>query len=664
MRGSLRALQVAVLLGLFGPVVGAVWAQRVADLDPHLRAEPGGVTDSLRLSWNESSDSTGYIVRRRTGPGAPWTTVAQLPVSATSWDDADARWGQTFEYHLLKTTAAGASGQSWVRAGAEVPFEAADARGVAAIVVDAQTSEAEGMPERLARLAEDLRGDGWAVEQLVVGDAESDTPPEVKAKLWALHAETGGRLRAVLLLGAVPRPFSGKISPDGHPDHLGAWPADGYYADPSVWTDSVNLGGAGAFANLSGDGKFDPSTYPGKLELRVGRVDAQDMSELAPLAPAALVARYLDANHAYRHGHSRFARRAYVRDTFGHFDGEAFSRLAYRDGTAVLGAPAIEVEDPQRGFFDVLEEEEGFALAFGCGGGTSTSASGVASTADFVYRKPRAAFLGLFGSYFGDWSYPDNLLRAVLLSPGEVLATAWFARPYLHLHGLGALQSFGDAFVDSANNSGSDYDVGFSPRSVHQALLGDPTLRLFVIPPPQALALEVVEGGMQLRWEAPAEGDPLDGPVRYHVFRRGLSDAFANEDEVRLTTSPIDARTFTDTTAPPGVPFAWRVVAVQRIQTGSGTFFQHSQGALAEGSRPSSTVPDAGHLPEPDPSTDAGDPPVDPGQEEPPGEGCACASSSSGSTSLPLFVVMLGGWLVIARRRRAATARARCAVRA
>ena len=41
--------------------------------------------------------------------------------------------------------------------------------------------------------------------------------------------------------GHVPVPYSGDIVPDGHmPDHVGAWPCDGFYGDmDGTWTDNA-----------------------------------------------------------------------------------------------------------------------------------------------------------------------------------------------------------------------------------------------------------------------------------------------------------------------------------------------------------------------------------------------------------------------------------------
>ncbi len=620
---TLTALTWLLAALLFTP---AAWAQTVEGLDPHVSAAPGVGPGQLLLTWGARPDASGFTLRRRAGPGLPWVEVAQLPGNATDWVDEDAPWGATVEYHVMKESASGPTGNAYLLAGADVPFE--DDRGAVALVVDDGTAEA--LAEKVARLEDDLRGDGFGVTQITV--RTDDSPPDVKGQIAGAQAHWGGRLRAVLLLGAVPRPFSGLLSPDGHPDHEGAWPADGYYGEFSQWTDMLNLGGVGAFANGSGDGKFDHSVWPGKVEVSVGRVDAEGLPAFSQ-GPHGLLSRWLDRNHAYRHGAERFAPRAYVRDSFGYFGGEAFSRIAWRDSAAVLGvAPGTE-----GGFFDVLEDPAGYALAFGCGGGSPTSASGVAHTSDFASRAPRAAFLGLFGSYFGDWAYENNLLRAALLSEGSVMATAWFARPYLHLHPLGALRSFGDAFLASANNSGADYDTGFGARGVHQALLGDPTLRLFVLRPPSGLALEVVEDAVHLSWTAPSD-EEVDG---YHVYRR-----WHLEPEERLTLQPTAASSFVDPDGAPGETYDYRVVAVKKVTTGSGTFIQHSQGLRAQGGRPAGAVADGGVEGPGDPA-DAGVRPDGGAEEDAPLEGCGCAASSAPVLVVPLVLL----WPLVLRRR-------------
>ena len=63
----------------------------------------------------------------------------------------------------------------------------------------------------------------------------------------------------------------------------------------------------------------------------------------------------------------------------------------------------------------------------------------------------------------------------------------------------------------------------------------------------------------------------------------------------RLTTSPIAETNYRDESAMAGVAYEYRVVAVRKFTTGSGTFFNHSLGALATATRPMAPPPlDAG----------------------------------------------------------------------
>lgn len=620
---------------------GALWsplavAQTVAGLDPHVVASEGSTPGSILLTWQPMSNSTGFTIRRRASSSENWSVVVQLPSSATSYEDATTEAGKSWEYNVRRGDAQGVVGNAYVLAGLEVPFR--DDPGEVLIVTD-EVSATE-LAEKLERLEGDLQGDGWTVQRISI--AAGATPQTLKGRIEEAQAVSAGRLRSILLLGEVPRAFSGLIRPDGHPDHEGAWPADGYFADlQGSWTDVMNLGGSGSFANTGGDGKFDQSSYPADLTLAIGRVDTADMPAFAPLGAQDLLARYLDANHAYRHGLVTLPRRTLVVDNFGYFNGEAFARIAWRDGSAAFGSEPVAGGN----FFDQLEADGGYALAFGCGGGNPKGASGVGTTSSFVTRKPQAAFMGLFGSYFGDWSYSDNFLRASLVSEGTTVAAAWFARPHLHLHSLGALRSFGDAFLESANNGGTDYDTGFAARGVHQALLGDPTLRLFVTAPPSGLMAIAGNGQVTLTWDAsPAT------VVGYHIYRRG---SVAGGAETRLTSEPVSELMFTDVTAEPNVALQYRVVAVERLVTGSGTFFNHSQGVIVEAT---ATMPveieDAGvQLPGDGGAAEPSNGGVSGsggGDLDPPA-GCGC--SSAGATGSFAFALAAGLWLLSIRRR-------------
>ena len=96
----------------------------------------------------------------------------------------------------------------------------------------------------------------------------------IKDQIVANYNADPNGVKAVLLLGTVPIPYSGDFAWDGHADHYGAWPSDAYYADVNgVWTDnSINDTSPGRAANVNvpGDGKFDQSYYPLRWSYKSG----------------------------------------------------------------------------------------------------------------------------------------------------------------------------------------------------------------------------------------------------------------------------------------------------------------------------------------------------------------------------------------------------------
>jgi hypothetical protein len=611
---ALGTAAIATLAATAGLSVGAA-AQTVQGLDPHVHARASNVPVSLQLEWNAMPGVAAFQVSRRATGADRWVPLdgGTLPGTATGFIDGDVQSGQLYEYRVEDRLGAGQGGGAYLLGGIDVPFPVD--QGVVLLVID--DSMASPLAAELDRLQADLEAEGWQVKRELV--AESDAPSTVRAVIQADHAMYGSRLNSALLLGGVPRAYSGSIHPDEHPDHLCAWPADGYYGDvDGRWADMQSLGGSPSGPcpnnpNNPGDGQFDPSYYPTPLEIAVGRVDTLNLPAFAAgpdggvdagLDATELLRRYLDHDHLYRTGAVQIPSRAFVSDNFGFVSGEAFARVGWRDATAIYGV------EPDQGspFFDALEADGGYAFATGCGGGYPAGASGVGDTTDFVNRAPNAVYIGLFGSYFGDWHFDDDFLRSALLSRGVTLATTWFARPYTHLHGLGALETFGQVFLTSANNFATatepqePYDTdgvaaGFGGM-VHQALLGDPTLRMFVVRGPSNLTATAGVQSAALSW-----GPSPDPVVGYHVFRRLVGQ---DVSEVLRTATPVTDTSYVDSPATPGLAYAYRVVAVQHLTTGSGTFFNHSPGPIAIATPLGAAAPDAGVVDAGLPDTDAG----------------------------------------------------------
>lgn len=548
------------------------WSQTVQGVDPHVFARPSD--GGLVLQWNALANSSSVTIRRLLlgRPDAGVVVVATLDAGATSWVEPVFDAGTRAIYRVQRNQQGGFGGEAVLLAGVEAPF--IDDPGVVLVLVDDVNSVR--LRSQLDQAVRDLRDDGFEVVEQAV--PRTETPPQVKDRIIAVAAGATGRRVQVMLLGAIPRPFSGLQNPDGHPDHYGAWPADPYYADLSGlnWTDT-SRGGVGAFFNDAGDGKFDQS-YTSAVEVVVGRVDFEGLPVFGADAGTGLLGRYLDKVHRFRTGAAPLPRRALVRPGFGYFSGEAFGRAAYRDGTAILGVEPVDAP-----FFPTLEQDGGVLLAWGDGAGGPTSASGVTNSTELAMRVPQTRLMALFGSYFGDWSYSNALMRTALGS-GEVVASFWYARPSVQVYGLGALESFGQSYAR---------DTSFAYRSmpVYQALLGDPTLRLFYPSQVTSLAAQPGVTGVQLSWPPYTNRDFIG----YHVYRRSLAGGIAG----RLTATPVSTESFLDTTALPSTTYEWRVVAVVRETTGSGTFWNHSLGARSVAM--TLAVPDAGV-----PSVDAG----------------------------------------------------------
>ncbi|MFA6292231.1 MAG: hypothetical protein WC637_10640, partial [Victivallales bacterium] len=161
------------------------------------------------------------------------------------------------------------------------------------------------------------------------------------------------RTKALFLLGRIPVPYSGDIMPDGHSNHRGAWPADVYYADmEGAWTDEKMIDTAKPLPakwdsmalrlrNIENDGKFDQSQPPGRTLLMEGRVDLSSMPAFG-LDEYSLLKRYLDKDHAFRHGYVKFQQQGLVNDGFGFFRGEAFASSGWRNFSTFFGPAAKE----------------------------------------------------------------------------------------------------------------------------------------------------------------------------------------------------------------------------------------------------------------------------------------------------------------------------------
>jgi Sec-independent protein translocase protein TatA len=137
-------------------------------IKPDLNLDPGGEppqTPSLLtaspsesnvlLTWNSSSGSTSYTIRRSTGSQDPWLIIA-MNIAELAWTDTDVQPGKTYHYVVTGVNNTGESGNSdeviavipgGDPAPAPAPTEGSTVAKAADAVVDAAAAATPPAPE-------------------------------------------------------------------------------------------------------------------------------------------------------------------------------------------------------------------------------------------------------------------------------------------------------------------------------------------------------------------------------------------------------------------------------------------------------------------------------------------------------------------------------------
>ncbi|MCX7880763.1 MAG: T9SS type A sorting domain-containing protein [Ignavibacteria bacterium] len=558
----------------------------------------------ISLKWEKHPLAYRYEVRRKNFGDLvfPATPLANLDSSLTSYDDTRVEVGKEYEYEIRAyyrafidvqyqkpdgtigdtTIDAFMQGFGYVHTGINVPPR--HSQGKVLLLID-QTLQASLQLE-IEQLIDDLIGEGWSVAVKYVPRVEGFDGAKVKQVKELILEEYGKdplNFNTVFIIGRVPVPYSGNIVPDGHPDHQGAWPCDMYYGSiyEDYWTDvSINRTTANDTRNhnVPGDGKFDQSTPGNEISIAVGRVDFYNMPKFSE-SEVELIRAYLNKNHKFRTGELNLRWRGLVDDNFGASRLiNAFASSGYRNFASLLGPNNVRDLD----WFTTLKTDD-YLWAYGCGGGTYTSAGGIGSTDDFVANRVNSVFTMLFGSYFGDWDSRNNFMRAALASKPSILTCSWAGFPHWYFHNMAAnlpigystrlTQSNATNYLGAlfSQNGQQYYVIGQGLFQIHVALMGDPTLTMFssAVPPPKNLNVYQPAGGfVQINWEAPNQEN--EG---YFVYRSYSKFG----DYVLLNKDPIKTTSFVDSSLYEGIVY-YMVRAVRTIENNSGSFSILSRG--------------------------------------------------------------------------------------
>lgn len=567
MKRSLLLLLCLFLYQAYGQDAARNWTvQASAEANP---ADP-----SITLKWlpNATVAEIYYIWKKEKGTVGWGTSVGSVPTGGDlEWTDTDVELGGSYEYMIQLRTGGSVYAWTYINAGVEVQLN--PNKGDILLLID--ETHADALSDEIDTLEMDLYNDGWMVTRHLVDPAM--TPADLKDEIKGYYNELPN-LTSLYLLGNIPVPYSGDLYPDLSFFHRGAWPADVYYGDMfGEWTDTeVNTTSATdpRNHNIPGDGKFDPSTVVSTINLQVSRVDFSNLSAFVD-PEVELLRNYLNKVHEFKTTAYIPVERGLIDQSALSFHSEGFAQNGFRNFTAFFGPDSIAELD----YWTTLNGND-YLWSYGCGDGTYSLANGLnggsaLTTNHIADGSSESTFTMLYGSQFGDWDTPNNLLRASIAS-GRTLSCSWAGRPNFHYHHMAMGENIGysarasqDIYSDyiSLTLGGGAY---VTIEGVHVAQLGDPSLRMYYVASPTEVEAVNNDVIADISWTASTD-EEIDG---YNIYRRPENGLW-----IRINPELVSETTYSDTTVPGPGDYRYMVKAAKLKTNGSGTFYNESLGA-------------------------------------------------------------------------------------
>ena len=323
------------------------------------------------------------------------------------------------------------------------------------------------------------------------------------------------------------------------------------------------------------------------MELQIGRVDFIDMPAFAE-TEIAIMKRYLNKDHDFRMKKNAPQERGFIDDKFGAFGGEAFAASGYKAFAPMFGDKKIGTGN----YLDSCKKNS-YLFSYACSGGQPNGFINYIFTDSFVTDSLPTVFNMFFGSYFGDWGFQNDFLRAPLASKGWQLTNCWSGRPHWIMHQMALGENIGYCArlssydVDLYLRNNLDYMYMPSMKNVvlgkyqgalrNISLMGDPTLRMHIVSPPGAVTITNTSDSakassiISLSW-APG-GQSVLG---YNIYRaRNIDSPF-----VRINNAIVSGTTFTDSTSHHGANY-YMVRAVVLQTSASGSYYNMSEGSFS-----------------------------------------------------------------------------------
>ncbi len=541
-----------VFLGMT-PVASAIQANCL-DVVATVSATP---TPQVTFSWDAQKTGVSIGIYRRVmgavGASASWWLRGTVAYPTATFTDSIAA-GTTYEYKVYRSflDATTSPASAFVSVALNAPV--VHARGKILLVVD-QTQTA-ALAGELALLEMDLVGDGWTVQRIDSARHGSGTPAALRVAIKAAYT-ADSNIKAVYLFGHLPIPMSGWDAPDGHANK--PQDADGFYGDMTgTWTDTSNLG----TGNVPSDGIYDQNYFPSKLSLMVGRVDFAGMGSFHK-SETEYLRDYIHKSHAFRHGQRTEVTRTALMGS------QRYLWQEYNWLLPMFGSGKMTMATFQPTLATATH-------LFGADFGTPAG-----SDPNYVATPNKLIFAINFGSYKLYYDLADNAMRALLAQPDWGLTCVWGSRPAWFFHHMGAGLPVGYSALQTMNNwSGNpDYfpsgDYASQAGNVQESLMGDPTLRLHPVAPPENVTVAKSGASAVVSWKA----SPDAAVGGYNVY----SSSNRLGPYTLLTAQPLAGTvTIYMDPAPAAGDVFYQVRALKTEVTAAAIYSNLSQGAFAK----------------------------------------------------------------------------------
>ncbi|HNR53609.1 MAG TPA: hypothetical protein PKJ19_00460, partial [Flavobacteriales bacterium] len=534
---------------------------------------------AITLSWAPISNTTSLTIYRKLKSATSWGSAVATPAAtATSWTDNSVSVGTNYEYKVVRISA-GATGIGYINTGIQVPV--VDYRGKIILLVD--NTLTSSLATELTQLTNDLRADGWGVIRSDVSRTASVT--SIKSIIQGHYNSDPANVKALYIVGHVPVPYSGNITPDGHEDTRGARPTDAYYADVNgTWTDNTvntTITSQQRTWNTPGDGKFDQSDLPSNVELQVGRVDMYDLPAFGT-SEVQLMRNYLNKAHNYKVKGWVPNPRAVLVDNL-QWLGNPVAASGWR-ASALVGQISPEPAAPVLNFKNYINGQSylwtahygGGLIAVDNGVSTYNGTDGGVTTQELASTVTMGGVFNMaLGSFFYDFDSRNNFLRAVI-ARGDGLTNCWTGIPAWYFHHMGLGENIGYSVAASMNNTGLYLPLTEGWQSsigrTHMNLMGDPSLRMKMVAPPSNLVVSNSGGNAAFSWTANPEG-----AMGYHIYQVDVSAGITT----RLTPSMVTGTSWTSGAVPFVAGQQYMVRAVMLEISASGSYYNMSLGTMA-----------------------------------------------------------------------------------